>query len=83
MTQGMTRVIPAPRRAPTSSIQRPLRTRSCTSTITGGKLQSPDSNESVTGGSFLERFNYVLGQPNVPQTITPSAGEDEKDPPLE
>ncbi len=51
--------------------------------VGGGKLAIPGSNEPARGDVYLEWLNYVLDQPNVPQTISISYGDPEKAVPWE
>ena len=50
----------------------------------GGQMQVyDDTGEPAPGDVFLEWFNFLLGQPKIPQMISTSYGTDEKDCPLE
>ncbi len=50
---------------------------------TGGKVSIHDNNnEPARGDMWLEWLNYVLDQPNVPQTISTSYGDYENNLPL-
>jgi len=49
---------------------------------TGGSMKyPPSSNELSSGDMFLKWFNYLLAEPNIPQTISTPFGADEKDVP--
>jgi tripeptidyl-peptidase-1 len=52
-------------------------------TIGGGLVWETDSKEPAEGDIYLELFNYMTNQPNVPQTIGISYSNLENEVPLE
>ncbi|KAF8266400.1 peptidase S8/S53 domain-containing protein [Lactarius quietus] len=51
--------------------------------VGGGIVILPDSNKPAPGDAMLEWLRYVLGQSDLPKTISISHGRNEKDLPLE